>query len=456
MSKRKQNYPDPRLVLDKYGADALRLFMLGSPVVRGDDLRFSEEGVKDVLKSVLIPIWNAYSFFITYARVDNWKPAACEATPPTSPTNPLDKWILSSLCEMVNEIRDHMDSYHLQKAANRFEVFVEDLTNWYIRRSRRRFWKSQNDSDKDQAYQTLHYVLITFAKTAAPFIPFVTDAIYRNLKTEVMPESVHLCDYPEVDEKYRDMPLEEQMKYTMAAVTLGRYLRIKSEIKVRQPLTKVVIVTHGEDMKRLLQETSSIIKEELNVKEVVFIDDENELVTRYAKANYKVLGPRLGKDMREAANLIAGLDSKIVEDLINGGNFPLTLSTGKKLVIKKDDLLIQRQEKEGLTVATEEGISVALDTTIDSALKKEGFAREFVSRIQNMRREMDLEVVDRIDIKYHVEGEMASALSAFEEYIKNETLTLNLLEVKPVFDDENIHDINGVKCFINAEKVSSE
>ena len=384
MSKRKKNYPDPMYIINHYGADALRLFMLGSPVVRADDLRFSEDGVKETLRSVILPIWNSYSFFVTYANVDNWEPAKGDIREPKKLSNPLDRWILSSLCQMVSEIREHMDNYRLQKAANRFEAFVEGLTNWYIRRSRRRFWKSQNDSDKDEAYRTLHFVLLTFVKTACPFIPFITDEIYKNLKTDDMPESIHLCDYPEIDSSMRDIDLEIQMEHTITAVSLGRYLRTKRELKVRQPLQKVVIITADVKVQKLLHETSDIIKEELNVKEVEFTGNEENLVDRHSKANFKILGPRIGKDMKEVAVLIADFDASDIVSLLAGQTIVLHLSSGKDLEVGKDDVMIFRKEKEGLTVATEKDITVALDTTIDAALEEEGFAREVVSKIQNM------------------------------------------------------------------------
>jgi len=452
MSKRKKNYPDPMVIINHYGADALRLFMLSSPVVRGDDLRFSEDSVKETLRNVILPIWNSYSFFTTYARVDNWEPPKGEIQTPKNLSNPLDKWILSSLCQMVNEIRDNMDNYHLQKAANRFETFIEDLTNWYIRRSRRRFWKSQNDSDKDEAYRTLHYALITFVKTACPFIPFITDEIYQNLKTDEMPQSVHLCDYPEISTDFRDEELEEQMQHTITAVSLGRYLRIKREIKVRQPLRKVVIITTDDNIKKLLSETADIIKEELNVKELEFKDDEEELVDRSTKANFKVLGPRIGKDMKEVAGIVAKFDAHIISSILDGQTYTIQLSSGKKLELGRDDVLIFRKEKEGLTVATEDNISVALDTTLDCALEEEGFAREVVSKIQNMRRDMDLEVADRIEIKFSVPKKYISALKNHEEYIKTETLALKVTEVNET-SEEGTCDINGNDCRLIIQKI---
>lgn len=455
MSKRKKNYPDPNFVFDTYGADAMRLLLLGSPVVRGEDLKFSENGIKDILRSVIIPLWNSYSFFMTYASVDQWEPGP-EPAPPENPENPLDRWILSSLYEMIDEIREHMDAYYLQKAANRFEKFIEDLTNWYIRRSRRRFWKSQNDNDKDDAYRTLHYVLINFCKTAAPFIPFITEEIYRNLCTENMPESVHLCDYPESCTKSRDPELEKQMEYTMNTVSLGRYLRAQHSLRVRQPLAKVVVVSPDEENRRLLQGTSDIIAEELNVKEVEIGSEESDLVTRSIKANFKSLGPKLGKNMKEVAGLIAALDEKSALEIINGNSFNLKLSNGEDIDIEPDDVIVQREEKKGMCVANEGEITVALDTVLTEALRLEGFARELVSKIQNTRKDMGLEVADRIKIQYNISDDtMAQSIPQFEEYISNETLAVGLEENLSLTGENVIMaDINGVDLAIAIEKVS--
>ena len=453
MSKRKKNYPDPKIVIDTYGADALRLFMLGSQVVRAEDLKFSEVGIKDVLRGVMLPIWNAYSFFVTYANVDNWQPKPGSKGPENA-TNPLDRWILSSLAQMVEEIQLEMDNYNLQKAANRFEKFVEDLTNWYIRRSRRRFWKSQNDGDKQDAYETLHYVLLTFAKTAAPFIPFTTEMIYRNLRTAEMPESVHLCDYPAADLERRDVYLEEQMENTMTAVSLGRYLRTQTNLKVRQPLAKAVIVAHDEKVQTMLEETASIIAEELNVKEIAFSRNEEELVHRSAKANFKTLGPKLGKNMKEAAAQIAAFGSLEINNLLLGSSISLTFNDGSTQEITADDLLIQREEKAGMTVATEGGITIALNTTITRELEEEGVAREFVSKIQNLRKDSGFEVSDRINLEYKLDSDLKSALTNFRDYICAETLAVTLAE-NLLLDDNNAisGDLNAIPCWIKINRV---
>ena len=448
MSKRKKNYPDPQIVFETYGADALRLFLLGSPVVRGEDLKFSENAIKEVLRGVMIPVWNAYSFFVTYANLDGWTPEG-QTVPPDNPSNPLDRWILSSLAEMVGEIRTHMDGYILQKAANRFEKFIEDLTNWYIRRSRRRFWKSSNDTDKMDAYATLYHVLIEFCRTAAPFIPFITEEIFRNLRTETMPESVHLCDYPEPEQERRDPRLEKQMEFTMSAVSQGRFIRAQHNLKVRQPLGKVIIASPDAVIRELLQETADIISEELNVKDVEINADESALVTYSAKANYKELGPKLGKSMKEAAGIIAGFTGKQIQTLLDGGRIGIALSSGEKLDIAVGDILIQRTEKPGLAVSTENGITVALDTVLTDELVREGYAREFVSRIQNLRKESGFEVSDRIYIFYSPDTDgIKTAVKKFRDYICRETLALDITEDSAVKAEKS-----AVKTEIDGESL---
>jgi isoleucyl-tRNA synthetase len=452
MSKRKKNYPDPTLILNKYGADALRLFLLSSPVVRGEDLKFSEAAVKDTLRKVMLPIWNSYSFFITYANVDNWEPKNGDI--PTNLSNPLDRWILSSLTQMIEEVTEEMDHYRLQKAAIRFEQFVDDLTNWYIRRSRRRFWKSQNDNDKNEAYQTLYYVLLTFTKTAAPFIPFITESIYQNLRTNDMPKSVHLTDFPVASQAIRDVRLETQMDYTMRAVSLGRFLRTQHSLKVRQPLAKAIIVITDTNVIDMLKETSPIIAEELNVKEVVFQTNEADLVTRSAKANFKALGPKLGKEMKDAATQIATFDDCTIASILKGEAKKITLSSGNSIDITEEFLIIQRTEKEGLTVATEEGITIALDTELTNELEQEGFARELVSKLQNARKEMDLQVTDRIELSCVLPQEFEDAVVTFNDYICNETLCTSLVvngEDKG-YTYKEVTQINGVDCTLNLKK----
>mgnify|MGYP000058272471 CR=1 FL=1 len=450
MSKRKKNYPDPMEVVNQYGADALRLFMLGSQVVRAEDLKFSESGIREVLRGVMIPMWNAYSFFVTYANVDHYAPNA-DAAPPLQPSNVLDRWILSSLSQMVEEIGHELDHYNLQKAANRFSQFVDDLTNWYIRRSRRRFWKSQNDADKQEAYATLHHVLVTFAKVAAPFIPLTTEAMYRNLRTESMPESVHLCDFPTAALERRDVELEQQMRSTMTAVSLGRYLRTQSNLKVRQPLARAVIVVADPAIRRMLAGTTGIIAEELNVKKIELGDDEEQLVHRSAKANFKVLGARLGKNMKAAAAAITALTSSQIGEILRGKLYELPLPDGTVVLLTGDDLVIQREENPGLTVATGDGITIALETKLTPELEAEGFARELVSRIQNLRKELNLAVADRIAVEYDFElPEFERAPVDFAAYIKTETQAVQLTRTPGL--QGTALDINGATVMVKITK----
>ncbi|MBO5924417.1 MAG: class I tRNA ligase family protein, partial [Lentisphaeria bacterium] len=425
MSKRLKNYPDPMDVVNKYGADALRLFMLGSQVVHAEDLKFSENGIKDVLRNVMIPMWNAYSFFVTYANVDGYE-AKDGVKLPQNLSNALDRWIISSCTQMVEEITYELDNYNLQRAANRFEKFVDDLTNWYIRRSRRRFWKSTDDGDKQEAYATLHYVLIEFCKAAAPFIPFTTEAIYNNLRTADMPESVHCCDYPVANAACRDESLEKQMFLTMTAVKLGRFLRTQHNLKVRQPLSRAVLLAPDAEGAELLAGTLDIIGEELNVKNIEFSDNEDALVTRSAKANFKVMGKKLGKNMKEAAALVEKLDSATIGKILAGEAYDITLADGTVFAMTAEDLLVQRSEKAGLVVATENGVTIALDTALTAELEAEGLAREIVSKVQNLRKETDLEVVDRIKLVVAGDENVIAAANSYADYIKNEVLAVEM------------------------------
>jgi isoleucyl-tRNA synthetase len=452
MSKRKKNYPDPMDVFDSHGADALRLFLLSSPVVRGEDLKFSEDAIKEALRSVMIPVWNAHGFLVTYANIDGWTPQD-PPRPPDNPESPLDRWILSSLSEMAGEIRSHMDSYHIREAANRFRAFVDDLTNWYIRRSRRRFWKSDDDKDKNDAYATLHYVLLSFCEVAAPFIPFLSETIYGNLKTPSMTESVHLRDFPEPDGTARDPKLEKQMALAITAVFLGRSLRAKHSMKTRQPLASARIVAHDTESRTLIEETADIIAEELNVKKVIVDSDASELVNISVKADFRKLGPKLGPDMKHAAKAIAELGSEAVETLEKNGEVVINLSSGKTFAITADDVLTHRQERPGLCVATENDITIALDMNLSDDLKKEGLAREFVNRLQNLRKELEFEVSDHVYIFYAVESEnIAGAVESFSDYVKGETLANTLKRVEKIEGEAERVNLDGIDISVSVEK----
>ena len=451
MSKRLRNYPDPMQIVNTYGADALRLVLLGSQVVRAEDLKFSEAAVKEAMRSVILPIWNSFSFFMTYANVDNWKPAPGPLAAPENPSNPLDRWILSSLADMVQEIRANMDQYQLQPAANRFEAFVEDLTNWYIRLSRRRFWKSQDDQDKAEAYATLYYVLVTFAKAAAPFIPFITEEIYRSLRTEDMPESVHLCDFPEPELFRRDEKLERQNALAQKAVSLGRFLRTQRSLKVRQPLARAVLVSIDPEVRELLALSESVIADELNVKKVDIFGDEESLVHLSAKANFKSLGSRLGPKMKAFAAEIAKLSSHVISSIMAGTPYELKLEDGATCLLGPADIVVNRTERPGFCVAADASLTIALDTELNDELLAEGYARELVSRIQNLRKEMDLQVSDRIAVRVTAGQDLLDALASGREHICAETLATNI-EFIPAGSEALDGDLNGKPCGVEVRK----
>ena len=410
LSKRLKNYPDPTKMLDTYGADAIRLYMIYSPVVRAENLKFSENGVKQLMRDLLIPWWNAYSFFVTYANVDGFNDA--EVCFPES-DNVLDRWIVSSMETLIADVTAAMDAYDLQRSVRPFVKFIEDLTNWYIRRSRRRFWKSQNDGDKLCAYRTLRYVLVQLAKVAAPFTPFIAEEIYRNLKGANDPESVHLCDFPTANAAARDLDLERRMADVQAVVELGRRLRADNDLKVRQPLS--VLKVAGGDVKGL----ESLIEDELNVKAVQFVADETELCDVSYKANFKTLGKKCGPKMKAVAAAIAAM----------GGSrscataWPLTV---EGIEITQDDVLVTRTPKAGLVVASEGAVVVGLETALTPELVAEGLAREFVSHVQAMRKEADFEVTQRIRVTVEADDELKAAIEAHRAYATAETLATAL------------------------------
>ena len=421
MSKSERNYTDPREVIQQFGADALRLFLMDSAVVKAEDLKYTDEGVREVLKTVIIPYWNAYSFFVTYANIDGVQPTAA----PADPDNPLDRWVLSEAERLVAEVTDQLDAYDLQKAIDPIVSFIDSLNNWYIRRSRRRFWKSENDNDKEQAYQTLYSVLMTLTKVAAPIIPFMTEEIYRNLRSPQEPESVHLCDYPVADESRRDRELERKMAITRQAVSLGRAIRTMHNLKIRQPLSAIHIVTRDEEARRILREMEDITREELNVKDVVFRENEEELVEYSAKANFRELGPRLGKRMRAAAEVIEGLSGAEIQQLMEGSTLSLDVD-GEPVDITIESVLVQRQEKENLKVLNEGSLTVALDPEITEELLQEGLVRDLIRAVQNLRKERGFEVTDRITLAIDGSEEILAAVRSFEDYLRGETLTDDL------------------------------
>ncbi len=446
MSKSEHNYTDPMELVATYGADALRFALVNSCLVKAEDLKFSDEMVKDVLKNLLIPLWNAYSFFVTYANIDGYEPAKSEYK---DLKNPLDRWIISATNRLIKDVTHAMDSYDIQGACSAVVSFVDDLNNWYIRRSRRRFWRSENDEDKKAAYNTLYKVLLTVMQVACPVIPFITEAVYQNLKTPDMPESIHLTSWPEYNAGERDEDLENEMSLVMKAITMGRALRSSSNLKIRQPLSAFFIVDRSEDERRVLEKNIEIIKEELNVKAVHISGDESDLVSYSAKANFKVLGSRLGKNMKEVASIIETFTSDEIASILDGNEKNLKYSAGE-IALSSADLAVNRTEKENVKVLNEGSLTVGYDSLVTDELLLEGLARDIVRLIQSERKEEGFEVSDHIRVRIKGEGMLDDAVKAYSSYISNETLSD---EIEIAENEGKQSSLDGLAVTLSLKKV---
>lgn len=421
MSKRLKNYPEPQIVIDKFGADAIRLYLLNSPAVHADDLRFSERGVEVVLRSVLIPLWNAYTFFITYARIYKWVPKDQFDVPKAQ----IDRWIISQLNKLIHDVEKGMDSYQLADAVEPFVGFVDQLTNWYIRRSRERFWADEDTDDRRGAFETLYTVLVELSKVAAPFIPFIADEIYQNMREEKMPISVHLCDFPLYNEKMRDVHLERGMAYVQSIVSAGHALRKEQKIKVRQPLAKAFLASCDRVVLSFLKEHENLILEELNVKEAMYLEDEKQFVSLNAKANFRVLGKKVGKLMKPVAEHIAALNGQQLSKFLETKSLDINVE-GTDVHLTEEDLAIERMVKEGVVAAHVVDITLALDINLNEDLIFEGLARELKNKINTMRKEAGLAVTDRITLTIDAPKQVRKAIEAHKDYIMNEVLALDM------------------------------
>ena len=424
MSKSLRNYTDPVEAINKFGADAIRLFLMHSAVVKADEIRYSDEGVRDVLKSIIIPLWNSYSFFVTYANIDKVTPTG-HMFDSKLPSNPLDAWLLSITQNLVADVTKALDGYDLSGAIDPIVKFIDELNNWYIRRSRRRFWKSENDNDKAEAYESLYIALKTLCKVAAPVVPFITEEMVQNLRNESDKESVHLCDYPEPVEAWINHDLEFKMATVQKAVSMGHSLRNQFNLKNRQPLASVALVTRDADEKRVLAEMEDSIREELNVKEVIFHEREDELVDYKAKANFRVLGKELGPLMKKAAGIIQGLTNDQIMSILDGTKLTIDVE-GQTVELDTEKVIIERFEKDDLKVLNDGTLTVGLDSKITDELKKEGYVRDLIRGIQNQRKENGYNVTDRIKIQLSGDSELKSAYEMFSDFISNETLATSI------------------------------
>ncbi len=446
MSKRLKNYPDPEIVIDKYGSDAIRLYLLNSPVVRADDVNFSEAGVEGVLKQVLLPLWNSYLFLATYAEIYEWIPTADNFDRPKAD---IDRWILSRLQKLIEDVTTAMDAYQLDAAVIPLVGFVDELTNWYIRRSRTRFWVEENSEDRRQAFETLYTVILALSKLAAPIMPFITDAIYQELKRKDALESIHMTDFPKVDEYLRDIELEEEMKYTQDVVNSGHALRKEHQIKVRQPLKKAHIISSDSVLLEGLKRHEHLIREELNVKELEFHIDETAFVKLKPKPNFRVLGKKVGKYMNQVKEKVDHFDQITLMKIFNNEPVAIIIE-GETFLLTQEDVLVVREVLEGLVAECVGSITIALDTFITPALKQEGIAREIINKINTLRKQEGFEVVDRIELKIEAPDEVREAYETFKDYISGEILARTVtfcpvIEGKELEINENLIKLNIAK-----------
>ncbi|KXZ39578.1 Isoleucyl-tRNA synthetase [Alkalithermobacter thermoalcaliphilus JW-YL-7 = DSM 7308] len=444
MSKSRGNTVDPFELFDKYGADVLRWYLLYvSPA--WTPTKFDIEGLKEVQSKFFVTIRNVYNFFTLYANTDNINPRDFFIDYNERPE--IDRWVLSKYNNLIKSVREHMQVYDLTKAVRAIQEFVnEDLSNWYIRRSRRRFWETSLTQDKKSVYNTTYEILVGICQMVAPFAPYISEEMYKNLTGEL---SVHLSDYPTVNESLIDNEVEEKMDLVRDLVGLGRASRESVKIKVRQPLQKVIVDGKYE---QLISDLVDLIKEELNVKEVVFAKDLGVFMNFSLKPNFKVAGPILGPKIKLFANALSSLDaSQIAPKLEKGESITLNLDN-EEFTINKDLVMITISSKEGFNVAMENNLFVILDTTLTKELINEGFAREFISKVQQMRKNNDYEMLDKIKIFFSADDSVSEAVDIHKEYIMQETLAVSIEKVL----DESLekHNLNDHQTGIKIEKIS--
>jgi len=426
MSKRLGNAVDPFEVLPEHGPDATRWYMI-SNANPWDNLKFDIEGVVEVKRKFFGTLYNTYSFMALYANIDEFDYS--ETDIPLTERPEIDQWILSELHTLIKNVDEAYEDYEATRAARMISDYVqENLSNWYVRLSRRRFWKGDYQKDKISAYQTLYTCLSTVAKLSAPIAPFFMDQLYRDLDATTQKEgfeSVHLADFPVFDANMVNKDLERKMQLAQKISSLVLSIRQKEKIKVRQPLQKIMIPVLDDEQRSDIEAVSNLVKSEVNVKEIEMLDDASGVLVKQIKPNFKVLGPKFGKDMKAIAAEVSKLGQEDIQKFEREGEILLQLEN-KTVNLQLTDVEISSQDIEGWLVASSGPLTVALDVTIDDTLRKEGIARELVNRIQNLRKESGFEVTDKIDIKILKDGLVENAVSSNEEYIKTETLTAEL------------------------------
>ena len=427
MSKTLGNAIDPFEVLDRQGADALRWWMItsGSPWA---SRRIGHDVLDEIVRQFLLTLWNVYSFFVTYANAEGFDPA--QDPPPTDERPALDRWALSQLARTVREAREGLEAYDATSAGRRIAEFVDDLSNWYVRRARRRFWDpgGEGSDDARAAFFTLHTCLVGVAQLLAPFTPFIAEEIWRNLAADRgdAPSSVHLSDYPVADEDAVDGRLDEAMRAARGIVELGRRVRVETKTRTRQPLAEAVVHLTGDH--DAMRDVLALVADELNVKEVVFAGSEAAFGTWRAKPDYKVLGPRLGPQVKDVARLLAGEDGSVAAALAHDEEAELVLDDGSTLSLSPDDVDLTQEVPQGWGVASAGGVTVALDLELTDELRREGLARELIRGVQDARKEAGLDVSDRIALGISAGERITEALAEHRGTVAGETLAVDLVD----------------------------
>ncbi len=443
MSKSKGNTVDPNEVIQKFGADTVRWYMMSNSSP-WDNLKFSEEGLNEIQRKFFNTIVNTYSFFALYANIDGFTFKGAKI--PISDRTEMDRWIISRLNTTIKQTDDYLEQYEPTKAARAMEEFVDELSNWYIRRSRRRFWKEGKSLDKTSAYQTLFECLLSLSKIMSPIAPFMGEWLYQNLN-EVVPQeekSVHISFYPPVEETAIDKQLEQRMEIARIISSIVLRVRNQIDVNVRQPLAKIILPIGKEDQ-AVVEAVKEIILDEVNVKDIEYVADDSGIVNKTAKPNFPVLGKRLGKQMKAVNAKISQLTTQDITGFESKGSIDLTLDNGEIIRIASNEMEIQRTGLEGWSVESEKGITVAVDTELTEDLIREGLSREFVNRVQNMRKEADFEVTDRIHIGYNGSEKLKDAIVSTVETIKTETLA-----------EEVKHELLEVSDFIKTWQIEGE
>ncbi|ANT64298.1 MULTISPECIES: isoleucine--tRNA ligase [Prosthecochloris] len=458
MSKSKGNVVDPFATIDRYGADALRWYLIiTSPPWRPKS--FNTEEIEEEQRRFFRAFVNSYNFFVMYANVDGFRFQGAEV--PVVQRSGLDRWIMSVLNSLKREVGERMDRYDMTGALRLINDFtVDDLSNWYIRRSRKRFWKGEMNADKNAAYQTLYQCLETVARLLAPFTPFIADWIYTSLDSVSGRDghaSVHLADFPAVDEEVVDLALEVRMKRAQVVASLVRTMRERASIKVRQPLKRIMLAVDDAKDRAEYELVKDIIIDEVNVLHVEYIEDEGAVVSKKAKPNFKSIGPRFGKDAKTVANLVRALTHRQIAELESKGLIGITFE-GREFTVVAEDVDILREDIEGWLVASDEPrrVMVALDTEMTGELEDLGLSRELVSRIQSLRKEAGLEITDRITLELTGSGKFRRAVEGNRTYIMEETLAVGLdFVLETDLSSCREEQVNSELCRIKLEKSSS-